>query len=340
MISKKAVYRRRRITFLIITITLILFILLIIYSNISSAEESISQLNNTSSLNSAITTEPISYETTMAELPATYKLEYPSISQDVKTMDSLVDGEYAVLLDIKNNKIIAQKNGDAKIYPASLTKIMTIIVAIENIKNTDDTFTMRSDIIDPLINQQATRAGFSAGEKVKIVDMLYGAALPSGADATIGLAEYISGSEDEFVKLMNQKAEELGLKNTHFVNTSGLHDPNHYTTPTDLAVILEYAIENELCRQILSTYKYTTTPTPQHPQGIELESTMFSRMYGNEVPGVTIEGGKTGYTTEAGHCLASFAEKNGQEYIAVSTMSHGKYKPIYDSFEIFGKYIN
>lgn len=273
-------------------------------------------------------------------VPLSQPVVYPSMTEATATFDpALVTSEYGALLDVQGNTILAQRSGNARIYPASLTKVMTLLVAVEHITNLDETFTMTYGILAPLLNQDATRAGFEENEQVKLIDMLYGAILPSGADASIGLAEAISGTEAAFVTLMNEKAQAIGLKDTHFVNTSGLHDENHYTTAVDLAVIMKCAIQNELCRKILSTYQYTTSPTAQHPEGILLTSTMFSRMYGNEVENVTILGGKTGYVYESGHCLASFATKNGKEYIAVTTKGAGKYKPIYDSFEIYGKYI-
>ena len=217
--------------------------------------------------------------------------------------------------------------------------MMTLIVAVENMESPDDTFTMTYDILNPLINEDASLAGFEENETITIKDMLYGAILPSGAEATVGLAEAIAGSETNFVRMMNEKAEEMGLKNTHFTNTSGLHDDNHYSTALDMAVILEYALQNDLCREILSTYQYTTSKTKEHPKGILLESTMFSRMYGDEVENVTIEGGKTGFTSEAQHCMASFAIKNNKEYIVVTAMEDDKWGSVYDAFDIYEQYL-
>lgn len=110
---------------------------------------------------------------------------------------------------------------------------------------------------------------------------------------------------------MNEKCEELGLQNTHFMNASGLHNENQYTTPVEMAMILAYAMQNPECAKILSIYQHTTAPLASHPEGILLTSTMFGRMYGTEVPNVTIQAGKTGYTQEAGNCLVSYAEKTG-----------------------------
>ena len=334
MVKKSRIYRRRRILFSSLIIIIALLITMLALSLNTNHDNDINALEESTSVSTSDISE------IPAALPITeIKLQYPEYNIATKTITS-VDSDYAILIDIENNKVLADKNGTQRISPASLTKLMTLVVAVENIDDFEDTFTMTGDIIAPLVDKDASRAGFSEGDQVKITDMLYGAVLPSGADATVGLAQYISGSEEEFVKLMNQKVNELGLKNTHFTNTSGLYDDNHYSTVTDIALILEYAIKNDLCRKILSTYQYTTSPTPQHPEGILLTSTMFSRMYGNEVENVKILGGKTGYIYESLHCLASFAEKNGNEYIAVTVMGHGKYKPIYDAFELYGKYLN
>lgn len=268
------------------------------------------------------------------------EVEYLLADEATAEFDDAIVSKYAVLVDVGSNRITAQREADEIIYPASMTKIMTLIVAVENMNSLDDEFTMTYEILNPLINEDASRAGFEEGETITVEDMLYGAVLPSGADATIGLAQCISGSEEEFVKLMNEKAEEMGLEHTHFTNTSGLHDENHYSTVTEMAMILEYAIQIPLCRQVLSTYQYTTSATKEHPEGILLESTMFSRMYGDEVEGVQIEGGKTGYTDEAENCLASFAVKDGQEYVAVTAGSYSHWLTIYDAFEMYENYLN
>lgn len=264
--------------------------------------------------------------------------KFYTTSNTVKT-GADISSSYSILANVDTHEIIAGWDYDERVYPASLTKIMTILVAAENVDNLEDTFTMTDDIIIPLVNVQASRAGFKDGEKVKIIDLFYGAVLPSGADATVALADYVAGSEEEFIKLMNKKASELGLTNTHFCNTSGLHDKEHYTTLTEFAIILEYAMKNDLCRKLLSTYQYTTASTPQNPDGILLTSTMFSRMFGDEVPGVTIEGGKTGFTDEAGNCLATFAVKDGTEYLAITIKGSGQYAGIYDAINLYKNYL-
>lgn len=258
-------------------------------------------------------------------------------------LGSEITSKYAVLFSVKDRKVLARKASQERMYPASMTKVMTLIVAVENIKNIEDTVEMSFEIINPLYLQNATVTGFKSGDIVTIKDLLYGIVLPSGADATVTVAEYVAGSEENFVEMMNKKAEEIGLLDTHFTNTSGLHDENHYTTAYDMALILDYAIHNELCRKILSTYKYTTTGTTEDvntgvKKPIEFYSTMFNKVKSDYVDGMTILGGKTGYTYQSMHCLVSFAEKSGKTYIAVTAYGENKYTPIYDLKEMYENY--
>lgn len=264
-------------------------------------------------------------------------VQYPEYDAEVTYPASGISSEYAVLIDLDNQQVLADKGAQERIYPASMTKLMTLIVAIEHIDNLEDTFLMTDEILTPLYAQDASMAGFQTGESCTVLDLLYGAALPSGADATTALALYTAGSEEIFVSWMNEKVAELGLENTHFTNASGLHDPDHYSTVTDIALLLEYCLQNELCKQVISTYMYTTSATEQNPEGIQLYDTMFSRMYGTEVEGITILGGKTGYTDEAGHCLASYAQTpDGHTYIAVTAGGQTKWRPVFDAFKLYG----
>lgn len=250
-----------------------------------------------------------------------------------------VESDYAILVCVDSGRVIANRNSKVKMYPASMTKIMSLVVAVEHIEDINDTFTMSYEIINPLYLQNATVTGLTSGETVPLSDLLYGAILPSGADATQALAIYTAGSEEKFVEWMNEKVEELGLVDTHFTNTSGLHDENHYTTAYDMAVILDYVMHNEICAEILGTVKHTTTSTPEHPSGIEMYSTMYSKIKRDHIDGVEIIGGKTGYTYQSGHCLVSCAEKNGRTYIAVTAKGETKYSPIYDVVALLDEYI-
>lgn len=247
-----------------------------------------------------------------------------------------IESDSVIFVNITENHVVAERNASKRLYPASTTKIMTLLLAAESIADLDDTFTMTYEITDPLYLAGASAAGFLSGETVTVRDLLYGTILPSGADAAVGLAVKIAGSEAAFAKLMNKKAEELGLKDTHFVNVSGLYDADHYSTAEDIAVILRAAMGNELCREILSTYQYTTSATAQHPEGILLTSTLFSYMYGTEPEGAQIKGGKTGYTYESGYCIATFGMSDtGEEYICVVMNCVSKWPAVYDQINLY-----
>lgn len=235
-----------------------------------------------------------------------------------------VSSRNVILMDLEDQTVIAEKGPDEKIYPASMTKMMTAIVAIENLNDLQQTIHLSTEMFDDLYNQGASLAGFAPGDDVKAIDLLYGVILPSGAECCIGLADAIAGSESAFAEMMNQKAQQIGMTQTHFVTSSGLHDDNHYTTVRDMAKLMTYALKNETFRQIITTQYYTTSATAANPQGITFESSVFMKM--PQSPTMTkgrIEGGKTGYTGEAGLCLGSLAEINGREYILVTAGAEG-----------------
>lgn len=178
-------------------------------------------------------------------------------------------------------------------------------------------------------------AGFAPGETVTAMDLLYGVMLPSGAESGIALAEKISGSEEAFVELMNQKAQELGMEGTHFTNSSGLHDENHYTTVRDLGILLMEALKNETFRQIFTARTYTTTPTQSNPSGITFEASVFKNMNTDQSARATgvIQGGKTGYTLEAGLCLASMGTVGGEEFLVITTGAQGSHETVQFNIE-------
>jgi D-alanyl-D-alanine carboxypeptidase (penicillin-binding protein 5/6) len=273
---------------------------------------------------------------------AAITVSFAEHTEETVTLGSEIESEYAILIDLETNTVAAEKNSDEIIYPASLTKVMTLIVAVENLSEEEltDTFNMTYEIINPLVAQGASRAGFMVGEKVPIIDLLYGAILPSGADATEALAIHIAGSEENFVKLMNAKAKAMGLSRTQFTNASGLHDYSHYSTVHEMALIMEYAMQNELCRSVLTTKSYTTSKTEKNPEGLKLYSDTFNRMYGDEPDKFEVIAGKTGYTSQAKHCLASYGvTDSGRAYIFVSASAgDSKYSPIYDCIKVYSEY--
>lgn len=232
----------------------------------------------------------------------------------------------AILLDLKSGRTIASKEENKRIYPASMTKIMTAIVAIQNIPDLDEKITVPGNFYTYLHKMDASMAGFEPGETVTARDLLYGAILPSGAECCLTLAQQISGSETAFVDLMNQKSAELGMTHTHFKNTTGLQDRGHYTTVKDIAILLKYALANQKFKEIFTSRYYTIEATNLHPNGFTIQSTLFENMQElNKCKG-KILGGKTGYTDEAGLCLASLADVGGREYILVTAHAKGTHE--------------
>ena len=213
---------------------------------------------------------------------------------------------HALLMDAQTGQVLAQKRANEKVAPASLTKMMTVLLAIEAQPDLDQPVTLPEDVFPELTAENASMAGFAPGETVTVRDVLYGAMLPSGAECCEALARLVSGSESAFVALMNQKAAELGMKNTHFCNPIGLTETEHYSTAADLA---------------------TSTPTAQHPEGVSFASTLLSKLNGSELSDGQdkILGGKTGYTAAAGLCLASLATVQGREYILVTLGAPGSH---------------
>jgi len=247
------------------------------------------------------------------------EIESPSFSISCDKLNS----PNVILIRLKDHAILMQKNSEEKIYPASLTKIMTAIVAIENLPNLKTEIRLTNSTFQGLYEADASMAGFQPGEQVRAIDLLYGVMLPSGAECCIGLANHIAGSEQDFVKIMNQKAEDLGMYNTHFENAIGLHNENHYTTVKDLAILMRYALQNDTFREIFTSSRHSTQSTNKHRGGITFYSTMFENLNNINIGNGTILGGKTGYTHEAGLCLASLAKVDNQEYVLVTAGAKG-----------------
>ena len=252
-------------------------------------------------------------------VPSPKKEPAPTVSISPDKLNS----PNAILIRLKDQTVLMQKNSGEKIYPASMTKMMTAIVAIENSPDLKEEIKLTNAVFQGLYEADATMAGFLPGEKVRVIDLLYGAMLPSGAESCIALADQIGGSEQGFAAMMNKKAAELGMDDTHFANATGLHDENHYTTVKDLAVLLSDALQNDTFREVFTSSRHSTQPTNKHPDGITFYSTMFKELKNQNIIGGEILGGKTGYTDEAGLCLASLARVGKQEYILVSAGAKG-----------------
>lgn len=222
-----------------------------------------------------------------------------------------------ILYNLNDNNILYEKNSESQVSIASLTKIMTGIVAIENINDLDEKVILEYDDFKGLAALNASQAGFNVLEEVTYRDLLYGLLLPSGADAAQALSRLIAGSVSEFVKLMNEKAALLELNNTHFMNTTGLDEEGHYSTVSDVSKLLMYAIKNEEFLNIIKT-RYYTTSNNNH----KFKSTIakMQDLYNIHDMDYLI-GGKTGTTEDAGLCLASIAEKNNVKYLLVTALA-------------------
>ena len=239
------------------------------------------------------------------------------IPLNIKALE--INSNHAILYNMNDDSIIFEKNADERTYIASLTKIMTTIVAIENIEDVNEYVEVPYEALDGLIEANASVAGFRVGQKVTYLDLLYGVLLPSGADATKTLAYHIAGNEDNFVKLMNDKAISLGLTNTHFANTSGLDTDNHYSTVKEISIILKYALQNPLFKEIYTANSYTTSDG-----SLTFRSVFSNYLNRYDLTNNYIYGSKTGFTTKAGYCLSSVANYDGVEYLLITTEADGE----------------
>ena len=237
-----------------------------------------------------------------------------------------INSKYAIVYNLNDNNIIYEKDSNQKSEIASLTKIMTTILTIENVKNLDDIVTVKYDDLVGLNGYSV--AGFKVGDQVTYTDLIYGLMLPSGGDAGQILANNISGTTLEFANLMNKKSEELGMKNTHFSNPIGM-DEDNYSTAYDMALLVKYAIKNNTFKEVFSKENYTTT------NNIKLEKTTsnIAKKYNIDISSIT--GSKTGFTNAANYCLASTATLNDVNYLVVTLNAEKNPNHIKDSMNLY-----
>ena len=222
----------------------------------------------------------------------------------------LVSERY-VLYNLNDNNIILEKDSHDEVSIASLTKIMTVILAIENIDDFNKKITIKNSMISDIAWDVAV-TGFKVGEKVSYNDLLYSAIIASGADSVNALAESTAGSRAKFIDKMNEKVEELGLNNTHFSNVIGLYSSNNYSSAYDMAQILKYALQNNKFKTIFETKTYKLA------NGKTIKSTIEKYNKKNNTNIKYITGSKTGYISKAGFCLASTATLNDVNYLFVT----------------------
>ncbi len=242
-----------------------------------------------------------------------------------------VAAQSVVLKSLDTGAVIYEKNADERIHPASTTKIMTLIVALENCKDMDASVTVRDTFDDDLI-MGSTSISLKEGEILKVSDLMYAVAVSSANDAANVLAEHIGGSIENFISMMNQKAKAIGAKNTHFSNVHGLTADQHYTTAADMAKMMEYGLEVDMFRTLLSTYARSIPATNKSDRRVvSTTNSLISQISSNYFKYAC--GGKTGTTTPAGYNLVSWASKNGENFMCVAMHAD---KESYSSNPIFG----
>ena len=236
-----------------------------------------------------------------------------SFTLNVKAIELDINSRHAILYNLNEDSILYEKASEEKTSIASLTKIMTCIVALENIDDLDKKVKLTNDDFKGLREANAATAGFRVGEEVTYRDLLYGLMLPSGAEAAQSLTRLIAGSIPNYINLMNQKAKDLGCKNTNFINPTGLDAEGHYSTVEDVGIIFKYAIKNKDFLDIIKTKRYTTSNGR-----ITFQSTIERA---KNLHGLSMDyliGGKTGTTGDAGYCLATIATYNNIDYMLVT----------------------
>ncbi|MCM1100744.1 MAG: serine hydrolase [Clostridium sp.] len=261
------------------------------------------------------------------------------ITDDTSGPPAEVESPNVIFLDLETGDILAQRGYRDVISPASMTKVLTVLVAAEHVTDLDDTFTITVDITDYSYVNDCSSAGFAIGETVTVRDLFYGTILPSGADAALALAVYVAGSHEDFVEMMNAKAEELGLSGTaHFTNCVGLYDEDHHCTVYDMAMLMEAAMDNEWCRTVLNAHTYTTTATDAHPEGIALSNWFLRRIEDKDTGGEVICA-KTGYVVQSKSCAVSYGrDLSGREYVCVTAGAPRPWRCIYDHVALYKEY--
>lgn len=235
-----------------------------------------------------------------------------------------VQAESAILMDVDYGVCLYEKNIHKKQYPASITKIMTALLTVEN-ANLSDVVTFSENAVYG-IEPESSHIGIDAGEQLTVEQCLYGLMLASANEVAMGLAEHVAGSVEAFVEMMNQRAAQLGCKNTHFVNPHGLHDENHYVTAYDMALIAREAFHNRTFLNVVTTVYYEIPPTNMEEETRYLLNHQ-KLLSDDEWYYTGCRGGKTGYTDQALNTLVTFAKRDNLTLVCVNLKTDGT--PIY-----------
>lgn len=357
--EKKRAYIRKLIPFVIIGVIAVIAIIAVLIWGIKSllsGDHKKPDDNN----QEVVTEQQVSEEETIPEeivvdskpqvanmLPTT--VERPNMiegySVDASTASKAisedeVQSQYASIINATTGKVLATRNGADRMNPASMTKVMTVLVASEHITDLEDEFTVTIEDTDFAYLNDLSCAGFGAGDTVPVKDLLYGAIMPSGGECCHALERYVADSEEEFIQMMNDKVAELGLTGTHFTNSAGLYNEDHYTTLYDMSMIMKAAIENDICREVLHEHIHTTVPVAEHEEGLEL-SNWFMRRIEDKYKKTEVMGAKTGYVFQSGNCAVSYTiGDDGTVYICATGNAHSAWRAIFDHVALYEKYVN
>lgn len=243
-------------------------------------------------------------------------------------LTAALTAQTAVLMDAGTGQVLFEKAMDRRMYPASTTKIMTGLLAMEQLQDSE-MLTMTQEIVDD-VPRYTSHISLTAGEELSVENAMYAMMLPLGNDAADLLAERVAGSFESFVALMNDRADQIGVENTHFVNVHGLHDPDHYTTAYDLALIMREAAKNERLMHYIGTARYTIPPTNLQADDRPLTNQQWMLVKDMWVYNEDVIGGKVGFTDEARYTMVTVGERDGRTLICV-VLSSGHDERFYDT---------
>lgn len=322
----------KRLLTLIMTFMMAVSVCLPVHAQFSFAEDTAAE---STTEKQTVSTTPAVSENSLNESSESNAIGDTSSYYDVDQLGGAPDitAESAIVMDASSGAVLYTKAADEQRYPASITKVMTALLAIENC-SMDDIVTFSNEAVNG-IEAGSSSAGINVGAQLTVEDTLYALMLVSANEAAAALAEHISGSIDAFADLMNTRAKELGCTGTHFTNPHGLPDENHYTTAHDMGLILKKAMEYDEFRKIAETESYTLQKSDTLSNTLELWNHAKILRENSEYYYKYAEGAKTGYTMAALNTLVTYAKKGNVELLCVILKDHGADNSYYDTSKLF-----
>ena len=250
-----------------------------------------------------------------------------SPGSSTRSLSSEIDANYAVVFDLDKGSILAEKNSSQTMNPASMTKVMSLLLFVENLPDQNKKLTITQDIVSFVQQRGASNCGFIVGEEVTVKDLLYGVILPSGADAVLALSKEVSGSEAAFAGLMNKRAKEMGLSSQCYFQNA---------TVKDMGQIMALAMQNPAAREVLMTENYQMSPTNKHAQGLKFTNLFLQRIKTQDSGGTRIEMAKTGFVSQSKFCVVSSGKgKNGRNLLVVTGGSSSTWQAVRDQATLY-----